>query len=82
MIEGKVLARCTFSADKSDEELFAVNSGGGDFTIYNKIAAFKAMDKLEEMGFNFFEGETHQVKQKMADVLSVTRYLGIKCSKV
>ncbi len=32
--------------------------------------------------FNFFEGETHQVKQKMADVLSVTRYLGIKCSKV
>lgn len=32
--------------------------------------------------FNFFEGETHEVKQKMADVLSVTRYLGIKCSKV
>jgi len=44
------------------------------------------IEVLDEEGnwnkFNFFQGEKHEIVQKMANILPKTRYLGIKCSVV
>lgn len=41
---------------------------------------------MDELGvwhtFNFFEGSIIDVKMKMAQIISKTKYIGIKCSKV